>query len=102
MFSDDCAAVVVSLNPAGMVLHDVAGVNVDRLHVAVGRHQAGVSRLAAVQAPVILEHHLNRSSEGRDGPEDDIFHFPIVFNHEIVAGTLVFKTRSLSTQWTSN
>ena len=96
MLPNDRAAVVVPLSPPWMVLHDVAGVDVDRLHVAVARHQPGVAGLAAVQAAVVLEHDLDGLAQGGYGAEDDVSNLPVVLDHEVVAGALVLEASSLS------
>ena len=95
MFSYDRAAIMVPLGPPGMILHYVAGVDVDRLHVAVAWHKPGIARLAAVQTSVVLEHHLNRFAQGGNGSKDDISHLPIVLDHEVIASTLILESSSL-------
>jgi hypothetical protein len=55
MFSENGAAVVVTFSFPWMELDDVAGVDEDLLHVAVGRHQADVVHRTAVDASLIPE-----------------------------------------------
>jgi hypothetical protein len=55
MFSQNGAAVVVSLSFSRMELDDVAGVDEDLLHVAVGRHQPDVIHGSTVNASLIPE-----------------------------------------------
>ena len=57
MFSENGAAVVIALSFSRMELDDVAGVNEDLLHVAVGWHQADVVHRSAIDASLIPEDH---------------------------------------------